>query len=168
MTRILTTALIFFVFTSSHGQARIEAQLGGSNFYGLTINSAYDISISKKTSQYLSPSFGIGILAPWWDEPTSIIHLGLNYQRKNWGAGLEASTFPTNLLWGDGKQHSFVDLIVYPNINYTLPLGSNWYTKISAGAQFAFTRMGNFYAEESRLELEGAIPGGGISAGYKF
>jgi hypothetical protein len=168
MSKILTTAIIILFSVSSYGQARVEAQFGGANFLGMTINSAYDISISEKGNQYLSPSFGIGFLAPGWDEPTSIIHLGLNYQLNNWGVGLEASNFLTNLLWGDGKQQDFVDLIVYPNINYKLSLGSKWYLNISGGAYFAFTRMGDVYAGDSRVIYEGTIPGGGLSVGLKL
>jgi len=169
MPRILTTALIVLTFVSSYGQARIEAQIGGANFLGMTINSAYDISLSKDDNQYISPSFGIGILAPWWDEPTTIVLLGLNYQRLKWGAGIEASSFLTNLLWGDGKPQDFVDLIVYPNINYTISTGSKWYIKISGGAYFAFSRMGDFYAGQSNLAFEGdVIPGGGLVVGLKL
>jgi hypothetical protein len=169
MQSVFTIPLLLLVVVSSFGQARIEAQFGGSNFLGMTINSAYDIALSKNNNQFISPSFGIGILAPWWDEPTSIIHLGLNYQRQKWGAGVEASSFLANPLWGDGKPGDFVDLIVYPNINYTLSIKSGWYFKISGGAYFAFTRMGNFYVGESNLVFEGdVIPGGGFTVGYKL
>lgn len=168
MLRALTTALIVLTFTSSYSQARIELQLGGANFLGATINSAYDISISKNNKQYISPSFGIGLLAPGWDEPTTIINVGITYRLLNWGFGVEAANFLVNPILGATSATGFVDLIAYPNVSYTLTTKSNLYFKLSGGAYFAFSRMYNYDTNEQKLELEGAIPGGGLSVGLKL
>jgi len=165
----LTTALVFLALLPVFSQARIEAKIGGSNFLGATINSAYDIAILEDGNQSISPSFGIGILFPGWEDPTSIIHFGLNYRLFKWGFGIETSTFFANPLWGDGGGNGFVDLIIYPNVNYTIPINSNWYINISGGAYFAFSRSSNFQIEQTNLVFEGdVIPGGGLTVGYKL
>jgi hypothetical protein len=169
MSKLLTTAIIILFSVSSYGQARVEAQFGGANFLGMTINSAYDISISEKGNQYLSPSFGIGFLAPGWDEPTTIINVGITYKLLNWGFGVEAANFLVNPIWGATNSTGFVDLIAYPHISYTLSTKSKLYFKLSGGAYFAFSKMYNYDASELKLRFEGdVIPGGGISVGLKL
>jgi hypothetical protein len=85
--RLLFFVLSFLYGMRLFGQSTIEAQLGGSNFIGSTINAAFTIPISEAHDNRLCPSFGIGMLAPGWDVPTTIFHAGMNYLFKSWGAG---------------------------------------------------------------------------------
>ncbi len=156
--------LIGFVFLAvasvSQGQVRLEAQLGGSNFLGLTINSVYDILLTTSGDQGIQTTMGLGILAPGWDAPTVILHGGVNYFYKHWGAGAEVSGFTKNPFWGNKDESSdFPDLIAYPNVNYTFYMKSHWFIKLSGGVLFAFTRP----------DYDGdPIPAAGLSAGYIF
>jgi hypothetical protein len=169
MPKSLTITIIVLISTSAYGQARVELQMGGANFLGATINSAYDISISKNDKQFISPSFGIGMLSPGWDEPTTIINVGITYKLLNWGFGVEAANFLVNPIWGATNSTGFVDLIAYPHISYTLSTKSKLYFKLSGGAYFAFSKMYNYDASELKLRFEGdVIPGGGISVGLKL
>ncbi len=150
------------------GQAKIEIQIGGSNFYGMTINSAYDIPVSKNHNRFLSPSFGVGLLLPSWDGPTSIIHVGLDYTMNKFSIGCELSNFlPSPFGERDGPPD--VDLIVYPNVSYTYTTKANLYFNLSAGAYFAYSDSYNYSSGQSKLDFQGdVIPGVGITTGYKF
>jgi hypothetical protein len=153
--------LVFLAGVSlSQGQVRLEAQLGGSNFLGLTINSVYDIPLTETGDQCIETSLGMGFLAPGWDVPTVILHGGLNYMYRHWGAGAEVSGFTSNPFWGNKEEsRDFPDVIVYPNVNYTFYMKSRWYFKLSGGVLFAF----------SRPDYDGdPLPAGGLSAGYIF
>lgn len=153
----------------SKGQVKLEAQLGGSNFLGISLNTAFDIPLLKNNSHLLIPSLGLGILAPGWYEPTSIIHAGLNYSYKNWGLGAEVSGFTDNPFWGNDYYNDFANMIVYPNANYTFKTKSNWYFRVSAGAYFAFSKSYYYEPYKSQMEFDGdIIPGAGFSLGYKF
>jgi len=169
MKGLITLAFLFLTSLSSFSQAKIELQLAGANFLGLTINSAYDISVSKNKKHYLSPSFGIGLLEPSWDGPTSIINLGLDYRYKNYGIGCEISNFFDSPFGKDNTHYGFVDLIVYPNISYTLSTKINLYFNISAGTYFAFSDRIDRDTGLTYIEFEGdVVAGGGLTAGYKF
>lgn len=160
---LLTTALL------TKSQVRFEAQLGGSNFLGLSLNTAFNIPLVKYGNQYLVPSLGIGLLVPGWDAPTSIIHAGLNYNYNRWGVGTEVSGFTANPFWANENERDFPDMIVYPNANYTFDTKSNWYVKVSAGMLFAFSNSYDNENDRHHLNYEGdAIPGAGLTAGYHF
>ena len=90
-------AFIFLVGDVS-GQVGIEGQVGGANFLGLTINSRFQILISKENDHRLTPSFGVGILSPAWDAPTMIVNAGLSYSHNAWGIGTEVSGLQKILL----------------------------------------------------------------------
>ena len=167
-TAILCT-LSIMSFLSSFGQAKIEIQLGGSNFLGMTINSAYDISVSKDQNQILTPYFGIGLLAPNWDGATSIIHLGIDYSIKKFGIGCELSNFLPSPFGQRDYPEADVDLIVYPNSSYSFSTKINLYFKVSVGAYFAFNKQRDYLSGTSRMYFEGdVIPGVGFTTGYKF
>ena len=151
------------------GQLNLEAQLGGSNFLGGTLNSNFKINLSSNRLHYLVPTVGIGLLWPGWAGSTIILHTGLNYEYKNWGAGTELSGFTSNPFWGNSDESDFSDLIIYPNANYTFNTKSNWYFKVTAGALFAFTKSYEYGNSNSNMIFEGdVIPGIGLVAGYKF
>ena len=169
MKKVILCALSIMIFLPSFGQAKIEIQIGGSNFLGMTINSAYDIPISKKRNQFLSPSFGIGLLEPNWDGPTSIIHVGLDYSINNFAIGCELSNFLASPFGQRDYPVSDVDLIYYPNISYTFSTKVKLYFNVSGGAYFAFNDRTNYLTGRSKMEFEGdVIPGAGFTAGYKF
>ena len=166
---VICTILLWGAFIAN-GQIAFEAQIGGSNFLGISLNTTFDIQLSESGNHYIVPSLGLGILVPGWNEPTSIIHTGLNYRYKKWGLGAEVSGFMRNPFGGDEYNiSSFVDMIIYPNANYTFQTKTNWYFKISVGAYFAFSKQ--FYYESSKNPMYFAgdvIPGAGFSTGYKF
>ncbi|HDY67153.1 MAG TPA: hypothetical protein ENH85_05105 [Candidatus Scalindua sp.] len=168
MKRVVLCTFILWGSLVSYGQIKFEAQVGGSNFLGITLNTAFDINISDNGHHKIIPSLGLGFLVPGWDYPTTIIHFGLDYRYKRWGIGSEVSGFTINPFWGEGY-NPFVDMIIYPNINYTFGTKSSWYFKISAGAYFAFSKRYDSASEKTYMGYDGdVIPGAGFSVGYKF
>ena len=160
--------LLIGISTISFAQVKFEAQLGGSNFLGLTLNTAYDIPLEKTGNHHLVPSLGVGILAPGWDVPTVIIHAGLNYKFKNWGIGGEVSGFTPNPFWGNTDSYDFVSMIVYPNINYTFNFKSGWYLALSGGALIPFEKQSEYNDPQGNMIYAGdAIPGIGIIFGHR-
>src|SRR5689334_16116756 len=125
----LLSILFIFLYCSGgvSGQVGIEGQVGGANFLGLTINSRFQIVISKENDHRLTPSLGVGILSPAWDAPTMIVNAGLSYSHKDWGIGTEVSGFTENPFIPSDQPRDFVDMIIYPNFNYTFTFESSWY-----------------------------------------
>lgn len=163
--------VICIVITSlkANGQVGIEAQFGGSNFIGASINAKYIAKVCDSSHHTISPSFGVGLLLPTWDAPTSIIHFGLNYAYKKIGIGVEASGFTDNPFVLSQKTRNFVDVIIYPNLNYTFQFKSPLYISASGGAYFAFSKGSKYYNTREKWSFEGdVIPGAGISIGYKL
>lgn len=159
MKKAVIILFLFVLNTSLFGQINLEAQLGGSNFLGLSLNAEVDIPLSKNKGIYLAPSVGLGILNTPYIFPTKIIHTGLHLKYRRWGIGSELSRFS-----GD-----FVDFLVYPNLHYTFNLRSNWYVKVSAGALIAYSYEDRPVEGPSYLRFEGdIIPGAGVSVGYRF
>lgn len=171
MKNLITLFLItlFFAYDAT-AQTSIETQAGGANFMGITINSRFNIPLSRSKEHRLSPSFGIGMLAPGWDQqPTVIINTGLTYNYKAWGIGAEVSGFAASPFAASSKPRDFVDMIVYPNLNYTLNIKPSFYLRFSAGSYFAFSKKIDPLTEVSKFQFEhDVIPGAGISVGYKF
>ena len=168
MKKLFFIVLLAVYFSNNiSGQTGVEAQIGGANFIGLTINSRFSISLDQTKIHSLSPTIGVGILAPWWDQPTAIIHAGITYNFKSWGIGAEISGFTDNPFIVSSNPRDWVDMIVYPNINYTFRNASNWYLRFSAGSYFAFSKSIDPFSERSNLRFEGdVIPGAGIGIGY--
>ncbi len=168
--KLIICALSLSICISSFGQAKIELQLGGSNFLGITVNSAYDIPISKYKKRFLSPSFGIGIVDPnWAGGPTSIIHARLDYKTNKFGIGCEVSNFLASPFGQRTNPVMDVNLVVYPNISYTFSTKINLYFNVSGGSYFAFSERTDQLTGMSKLEFEGdVIPGAGLTAGYVF
>jgi hypothetical protein len=162
--------LVFLTSSAiSFGQLNFEAQFGGSNFLGGTLNSTYDIKISQNGLHRLTPIVGFGLLLPGWAGSTIILHSGLNYSYLNWGAGAEVSGFTDNPFWGSSYESDFSNMIIYPNINYTFNIKSNLFFKVSAGAWFAFTKESHYGDSKSKMVYDGdVIPGLGINLGYRF
>lgn len=164
--------ILFLLFTIyfAHdlaAQVGIEAQVGGANFLGLTVNTRFNIPLNRSKEHSLSPSFGIGMLAPGWDEHTAIINTGLTYNYKSWGIGTEISGFTDNPFTTKTKERDFVDMIVYPNFSHTHTFKSGLYFRISAGPYFAFSKTSGPESEVKRLKFQGdIIPGAGLSVGY--
>ncbi len=152
-----------------NGQIKSELQVGGSNFLGMSLNTAFDFILSENGYHKITPTIGLGTLITGREDPTSIMHFGLNYRYKRLGIGTEVSGFAANPFWGDSYNSSFVDMIVYPNTNFTFTSASNFYLKVTAGAYFAFDK--NFHYENGKSYMNFAgdvIPGGGVSFGYIF
>lgn len=164
ITSLLLVTLIAF------GQIKFETEFGGSNFLGMSLNTAFDIPLSANGIHFIVPNLGLGILLPGWDIPTCIIHTGLNYRYKNWGLGTEVSGFTANPFRGKDKFASpDVDMIVYPNANYTLTNRKKWYFRISAGAYFAFSKSFDPELDKIKMKFDGdVIPGAGLCIGRKF
>ncbi len=168
--------LIFFaslIFTSlsTNAQVRVETQLGGSNYLGITVNSVYDIPLDSNKKHNISPSFGVGMLVSNSDSyyPLSIIKFGLHYRFANWGIGGEVSGFSENPFLGRIDDGSFPDVLVYPNINYMFSIKESWYLNLSVGFIFNFEK--HYIREEERKVLrmdDEVLFSGGLSFGYKF
>lgn len=159
---------------NSFSQINLESQIGGSNFLGGSLNTEVDIPLSKAKAIYLSPSLGLGFLAPTFESSTAILRTGLHLKYKKWGIGSEVAGFTDNPFSNQLNRGSFIDLLVYPNMNYTFGFKSNYYLKVSTGAYFAFSRYlprpgGQFNSDAPPLRFEGdVIPGVGLSFGYRF
>ncbi len=168
MRRAIVSSLMVLSTLGILAQSKIEAQIGGANYLGLTINYEFEIRISQTGDHRVLPSFGMGFMLPSYAPNTFVVHLGLNYAYKKWGLGMEGSGFTENLFWGTNST-MFVDMMIYPNINYTLSLKSNIYFKFSAGAFIGFDEVMADDLLDSHFEYVGnAMPGAGISIGYKF
>ena len=169
MKKYLIIGIVLIAYLPALGQAKVEVQIGGANFYGATINSEYDISLSKNRERYLSPSLGIGILLPSWDGPTTIMHVGLDYTIKKFSIGCELSRFMPSFFGQRDSPSSDVDLIVYPNLSYTYTTKNSVYFNLSAGVYFAYAGNYNYNTGLTELDFQGdVIPGVGITTGYKF
>ena len=170
MKTIFICTLFTLSILTAFSQAKIELQVGGANYLGLTVNSAYDIPLSKTKNNFLSPSFGIGIVEPnWAGDPTSIMHVGLDYFMSKFGVGCELSNFLPSPFGQRNNPTVDIDLIVYPNISYTFSTKIKLYFNVSGGAYFAFNETGNSYMGDTKMQFEGdVIPGFGLTTGYKF
>jgi len=169
MKNALIVTCIIFSFFKVDAQVGIEVQFGGSNFLGASINTKYTIPICDSSRHTITPSLGIGFLLPTWDAPTSIIHFGVNYAYKKIGIGVEASGFTDNPFVSSAKVRSFVDVIIYPNVNYTFQFKSPLYLSVSTGIYLAYSKESKYYNSSNNWHFEGdIIPGGGFSLGYKF
>jgi len=170
MKNLLLLLLITFCISNFvYSQIGVETQIGGANFMGVTVNSRFNIPLDDVNIQKLCPSFGIGMLAPGWDQPTSIINVGLTYHFKNWGIGTEVAGFADNPFRPSTGPRDFADMIIYPNLNYTCTFRSNLYLRFSAGLYFAYSKFTNPVSEVTWLRFEGDLyPGAGISFGYMF
>ena len=163
---VLQLFLLINLIHHATGQVSIEAQVGGANFMGMTVNSRLDIPLNQTGEHALSPAIGIGMMAPWWDRPTGIINAGITYKYKGWGIGTEVSAFDMPFVT-EREPRDFTDIIIYPNFNYTFKIKSNWYLRLSAGPYFAFSRPSGAFVIEPELRFEGdVIPGAGIGFGY--
>ncbi|MEZ4926812.1 MAG: hypothetical protein R3A50_11070 [Saprospiraceae bacterium] len=87
---------------------------------------------------------------------------------KSWGIGTEVSGFMPSPFW-DSEDLGFIDMLVYPNINYTLSSKRNWYLKLSTGAYFAFLKRNEYDTSKSVFWFAGDVtPGAGLTVGYKL
>jgi hypothetical protein len=142
-------------------------QMGGSNFTGVTINSVFNISIVPEKNFSIRPYFGIGIVIPGLVEPMAIIHGGLDYQIGRWGFGTEVSGFTINPFLPNQRRQDFVDMLIFPNLNYTISTQYALYFKFSAGSYLAYSKNFTANGEPSNFRFEGdIIPGAGITIGY--
>jgi len=162
----LTLLLICFAH-DIRSQVGLEAQFGGANFFGFTLNARLDIPLDQTNLHTLSPSIGFGIVAPWWDWPSGLVNAGVNYRYKAWGVGTELSVFPGGSFSGFVRASDRVDVLMYPNFNYTLIMRSGWYFRFSAGAYFAYLKNGSPFLDGNKLQFQGdVIPGAGVGVGY--
>lgn len=78
---VITPLLLLTLIT--FGQVKFESEFGGSNFLGMSLNTAFDVPLSANGNHFIEPNLGLGILLPGWDIPTCIIHgAGLSIGRK--------------------------------------------------------------------------------------
>ena len=117
---------------SSLAQICFETQLGGSNFLGLTFNTRFEFPLDADKNHRIIPQLGVGFLAPYREHPEAftmplIVQGALTYQYKRWGIGCETSGFTRNPFFGNGTGYGptgWIDLLVYPNLNYTFGKGT--------------------------------------------
>ena len=164
---ILLILLSLCITKEMQSQVGIEAQFGGANFFGFTLNGRLDIPLDQMNFHNISTSIGFGMVAPWWDWPAGLVNAGINYRYKVWGAGTEVSIFPGGSFSGFVRVSDRVDVLVYPNFNYTLLKRSGWYFRFSAGAYFAYSKNGSPILDGNDLRFQGdVIPGAGVGVGY--
>jgi hypothetical protein len=183
-TLFLLSFLTLSLFSKS--QSFVELQMGGANYIGASINTGFHIRLSKDSTHLLRPSIGYGSIL-WNDfaENTSMVNIGMNYQYKNWGGGIEFAGFTPNPFKTIKPTHQLyygndmVDIIIYPNAHYTYTTKWDLYFKFSLGAYFAFEKyleiedynypLNPQYTYSEVMEFAGdVIPGAGVSIGYKF
>lgn len=153
---------------TSFSQIKLDGQIGGSNYLGMSLNTAFDILNSKSGYSYLTPSLGVGFLAQGREMRTAIFHFGLNYQMNRFGYGVEVSGFSPSPFFGNG-QKNFDDILVYPNFNYTIFSKTNWYYKFSMGTYLAYSRYADGDIERNTRDFnENTILGAGFSLGFRF
>ena len=164
---IFYLVIAIFIPLATSAQTGIEAQIGGANFQGMTVNARFTVPIHKSKPIILSPSLGIGIVAPWWDAPTTIVNVGMVYQLRSWGFGTEMSVFTDIPYLKRDVPNDFADIIIYPNFNYTLhKKSSKWYFRLSGGGYFAFSKSERPDRQKYLRFERDVIPGAGIAAGF--
>jgi hypothetical protein len=153
----------------ANAQWKISTQIGGANFLGATVNAAYSISLDNETISSLELAAGFGVLSPSHGN-NSIINTHLNYIRKSWGFGVETAFFTKAPLYSKSDRSSFVDIMVYPNVNYTFNLWESFYLNTSAGLYLAWEQRsyGTVSNSEGLSFVGDPIPGAGITFGYIF
>ncbi len=163
--------LFFFLCATSVAQAqwKLSTQLGGANFLGATLNVGYEYNLASKIPSSLEAQVGYGFLLPSHG-PNTIINTQLKYKLKQYGLGLEAAFFHKKPFYKEGfDQSDFLDLLLYPNFSYTLPVLKSFFINFSAGCYLAFSRESIDYFTEGKLVFEGdPIPGAGLTFGYIF
>jgi len=166
---------IFILFLLSSitlsAQEKIEFQLGGANFLGCSVNAEFDIPINKDKEHFIMPRFGIGTLIPKLEQNLAIANFGLHYRIKKVAAGVELSGFTLNPFLGKETRNEFVDMIIYPNLNYSFTFKQlpKLYLKLSSGAYFAFSKDFDIDTNKITLEWENdPIPGAGLTVGHRF
>jgi hypothetical protein len=168
MKNLLLSLIILFTGQFAQAQMRIDGQLGGSNFLGASINVSHEFQLFTNNNHIITPTIGFGYVLEYYNPETAIIHFGINYRIKRLGIGIESSRFIEDLIKDNTVYSDMVDLIIYPNINYTLFSKINIYVKISAGAYFAFDKN-KYFPELKTWRFAGdIIPGAGLNIGYIF
>ncbi len=133
-----------------------------------SINGEIGIKLSESGNHKILPSIGLGYMFPSAFYNTITLHSGLHYSYKNLGIGIELNGFTDNPFWGSDS-NMYTDMMLYPNINYHLPIKSHLYFKVSVGAFIGFAKDRYDVPEDSSLGYIGdANPGAGISFGYSF
>lgn len=166
--KIFFALALVFAVSVTHAQVRIEGQVGGSNFYGLTANMEPIIKLDSMHTNGIGLSLGVGGMFAWADQPTLIVHGGLHYYYKSWGIGGELSGFAPNPFHFTPYEQE-LDMLIYPNLSYTFDFKKNHYLKISGGALFAFDKQQQYDIQNVEWEFMGdVIPGIGISFGVKY
>lgn len=168
MKRILTLCVLFLTLSSNAQDLRLELQLGGSNFLGMTINTEPLVRINEQNA--IGIKLGVGPMIPGWvEEPTLSVLGGLNYYWRRFGIGMDVSGFT-----GSPFQFSYygynpdIDLIAYPNVSYTHDFNSGLYLRGSVGVWLAYDWYG-YYGDEVKLQWAGdPIPGISLCVGYSF
>jgi len=171
MRKVAIYTILILGVQIANGQVKFEAQIGGSNFLGLTLNTAFDIKLSESGNHFIVPSLGVGITYLGDGPIGSITHVGLNYRYKNLGFGTEVSGFSSCPLLGQFYFHELVDVMIYPNANYTFQIRTNWYIIVSAGLIFGLYE--DYHWNDNSIQPSSyiacmLIPWIGLSFGYKF
>jgi hypothetical protein len=169
MRKVVICTILLLGAPIANAQIKFEAQIGGSNFIGLTLNTAYDIQLSKSGNHFIVPSLGVGITYGGDGPIGSVTQVGLNYRYKNWGLGAEVSGFTSCPLLGQFYFHEFADVMIYPNANYTFRAEKKLYIIVSAGLNFALYE--EYHWDEiypSSYHACMLLPGIGLSVGHKF
>lgn len=166
----LTTLFTICSLVGLFGQSSVELQLGGSNFLGASVNYGHQFNINNRFS--ISPKLGLGsMLLPDYGTDM-IVHTGLEFRKRRWGLGAEASHFLPNPFLLENLRSEFIALLIYPNINYKITFRNKLYMKFSAGMYLPFDR--GVSSNQGTIILpsydfvDDLIPGAGITLGYQF
>lgn len=164
MKRLLILTL-FFVSNYSFGQFHLGIELGGSNFLGYAVNIEQRVKVSESSSIIGKAGFG-GLFPGWPAVPTVLFKYGIHYNYRNWGIGGDVSKFTNRYFTRSLGVPGDVNLIFYPNINYSLKFGKSYFVNFSVGAYFAYYQQNDLNPSQPKFEWAGdVIPGIGITIG---
>lgn len=174
--RAVITLMLAFAALHMNAQLRLEAEAGGAGFLGMTANVDAPVWTSKNDLHAVNIKLGVGALFPGWPEyPTITLKTGISYYFGNWGLSGDLAAFSPNPFVQIKVNTYFddqVDMIIYPNINYTWHFLNKTYLRFSAGALLAYQRELTSISSQSYdypLVFQGdVIPGIGISYGGIF
>ncbi|MFP4557196.1 MAG: hypothetical protein ACLFNU_10020 [Bacteroidales bacterium] len=168
MKKIVLGLILLFSSLIIQAQIRVDALVGGSNYLGASINVTKGFELFSNENQYIDMTIGLGHVLEYYNPKTMLIHFRLNYKIKKIGFSVETSRFIENYIKDNELSSDMVDLILYPNINYTFFTNRKFYLNISAGAYFAFDKFSMPSAKSEWSFAGDVVPGAGLRVGYTF
>ena len=149
---MIVILLILFLFISNIAicQSSIGIKLGGANFIGASLNYNYTFYTNYTKDQYVDLSAGFGY-SPW--VPSYLFNSSVSFHKKRMGIGIDHTRFYNDFFFRSNGGNSFVDMIIYPNLNYCI-LNKRIKVSVNAGAYFAFRKYRNSVNENNTSKIK--------------